>query len=146
MGDRQRHEWFEVYVGCCTSGSIRIKGAAASDLGVMRTDQWFTTVARNCTAGRRMPTSTHNGLLIRGERRLNSELVHDQGGPDGMLRIAAEALQSTGTAEAPALAYQDRGVLELVSCNKCGCGTFRCVVAEIMTRRDETRNEAGGVG
>lgn len=31
-----------VYVGRCTSGSIRAKGAAVRNLGVTRTDQWFT--------------------------------------------------------------------------------------------------------
>ena len=47
---------------------------------------------------------------------------------------------------APARTREAReGMLELVSCLKCGCGKFRCVAAEIMTRYDKTKNEAGRV-
>lgn len=107
MGDGQRHEWFEVYVGCCTSGSIRPKGAAARNLGVTRTDQWFT-MARNCTAGMRMPTSNPQWLVKQGQTPSEERFGLRSSGPRGVLRTAAEALQSTGTAGGPC-AYQDRG-------------------------------------
>lgn len=101
--DRHRHEWFNVYVGCCTSGSIGPKGAATRISGVTRTDQWFITAARSSAAGKGAPFSIHNDLLIRDERCVNSELVHDRGwsGRGVENTIAAEALQTTGTARRP---------------------------------------------
>ena len=47
-------------------------------LGVTRTDQWFIAAARRFGAGKGAPLSIHNGLSIRDERCVNSELVHDQ--------------------------------------------------------------------
>lgn len=142
LEDHHRHEWFDVHVGCCTSGSIRTKRAAMRNFGVTSTDQWFITAARSSAAGKEAPLSIHNGLLTRDERCLNSELVvHDRGGPGGVLRIAAEALQVDRPTAGGPCADKDQGMLEQVSCCKCGCGKFRCVAAEIMTRR-ETRRAA----
>lgn len=76
--DHHRHDWFAMYVGCCTSGSIRPKGAALRDLGVTRTDQWFTTLARNSAAGIGAPFSIHHGLSIRDELCVNSYLFRSR--------------------------------------------------------------------
>ncbi|KAJ8105615.1 hypothetical protein OPT61_g10068 [Boeremia exigua] len=97
-------------VGCCTSGSKRAKGAATRNLGVTHTDQWFIAVARDSAAGK--GAGEHPQWLVDQGRTPFEQRV---GGPrarvgrGGVLRIAAEALQATGTAGGPC-AYQGQAL------------------------------------
>lgn len=85
--------------------------------------------------------SIHNGLSIRDERCLNSELVtHVHCGPGGVLRMATEALQVDRLPAGGPCAYRDQGVLAagqllqmwMREIQMCGQRNY-----------DETRNEAG---
>jgi hypothetical protein len=61
-----------MYVGCCTSGSIRPKGAALRDLGGTRTDRWFIMYFGILLPGKEASFGTHK---IRDERCANSHLA-----------------------------------------------------------------------
>ena len=108
----------------------------------MRTDPWFITAARSSAAGRGAPLSIHNGLSIRDERCLNSELVvHDRGwigrGVEDSCRGSADDRHG-------------RRPLRLPGPGRAGAGQLlQMWMREIQMcgRRnyDETKNEAGGV-
>ena len=97
--DHHRHEWFDVYVGCCTSSSIRAKGAATRTSWCKA---YRSMVHRGCSEvwSRERGAVEHPQWLVNQGRTLCEQRAGPRSTVDreGWLRIAAEALQTTGTA------------------------------------------------
>lgn len=112
---------------------VSISGGTRSDIGSSR-------LLGALQPGKRRRLSIHSGFLIRYELCANSESVLDRGWTRKGVQDSCRGSAGDRHSRVAHAAARTRILLELVSCCKCGCGKFRCVAAEIMTR-----NEAGGV-